>query len=174
LTPPVLHATALAEWRGGAWRAVLLRGPSGAGKSDFALRALAAGWRLVADDRVLAWASGGRLYARAPRRLSGLVEARGLGVVPVQHLAWAEIKLVVDLSEDPAAVERTPEPEWEQIAGVGVRRIALNGRESSATAKVSLALQAATLGAEPEPAYQAPLADEVKRPARRGGLKRNR
>ena len=50
----------------GGWRGALIEGPSGAGKSDLALRALDAGFRLVADDRVVVWTSGGRLFGRAP------------------------------------------------------------------------------------------------------------
>ena len=55
---------------------------SGAGKSDLALRALQAGWRLVADDYALVWRSGEGLWARAPETIVGRIEARGLGVVP--------------------------------------------------------------------------------------------
>jgi serine kinase of HPr protein (carbohydrate metabolism regulator) len=160
---PILHATVVAAWMGGAWRGAMLRGPSGAGKSALALCGLAAGARLAADDRARVWASGGRLFARAPETLHGLIEARGLGVLPVAApLPWAQVGLVVDLAADPAAIERTPEPEWETIAGVRVRRIALFGAESAAWAKLRLALQAATLGAGLEPAYQGRLADEAK------------
>jgi serine kinase of HPr protein (carbohydrate metabolism regulator) len=160
-SPPVLHATAIAHWRAGAWRAVLLRGPSGSGKSDLALRLLGAGWRLVADDRVIAWSSGGRLYARAPARLAGLIEARGLGVEPVAALDWTQAVLAVDLVPGPEALERIPEPARTRIDGVDLPLIALVAREESAPAKLLLALQAATLGAGQEPAYQVRSADEA-------------
>ncbi|HTI67027.1 MAG TPA: HPr kinase/phosphatase C-terminal domain-containing protein [Caulobacteraceae bacterium] len=151
----ILHATAVARWSRGAWSAALLRGPSGAGKSDLALSAMAAGWRLVADDRVMVWASGGRLWGRAPARLAGLVEARGLGVLPAPSLDWAEIALVVDLSASTEALERIPPADWVAVAGVRLRRIDFYPRESSALAKLEFALQAAPLGDDEEPAYQA-------------------
>jgi serine kinase of HPr protein (carbohydrate metabolism regulator) len=159
--PTVLHATAIAHWRAGSWRAVLLRGPSGAGKSDLALRLLGAGWRLVADDRVIAWSSGGRLYARAPARLAGLIEARGLGVAPVGALDWAQAILAVDLVAGPEALERIPEPARTRIEGVDLPLVGLVAHEDSAMAKLLLALEAATLGARQEPAYQVRSADEA-------------
>jgi serine kinase of HPr protein (carbohydrate metabolism regulator) len=137
----------VALWTRGQWRAALLRGPSGRGKSDLALRALAAGWRLVADDRVVLWASGGRLHGRPHARLAGLAEARGLGVVPVPALDWAEIGLVADLAASAEALERIPQPDTVELAGVGVRRIDLYAIESSALAKLTLALEEAALGA---------------------------
>ena len=162
--PPVLHATAIARWGAAGWRAVLLRGPSGSGKSDLALRALSAGWRLVADDRAVAWASQARLYVRAPARLSGLVEARGLGVLAAAPLDIAAVGLVVDLVASPDALERVPAVAWVEIEGVRLRQISLFGREASAPAKLALALEAATLGAEPEASYQAGSADVAEAP----------
>ena len=76
----ILHAGLIAARIAGFWRGVLIEGPSGSGKSDLALRALSQGFRLVADDRVVVWASGGRLFGRAPEILNGLIELRGLGV----------------------------------------------------------------------------------------------
>ena len=48
----VRHAGLIALWDAGVWRGALIEGVSGAGKSDLMLRALQAGWTLVADDRV--------------------------------------------------------------------------------------------------------------------------
>ena len=141
--PPTLHATVVARFARGRWRAALVRGPSGAGKSDLALRALAAGWRLVADDRAVVWASDGRLFARAPETLAGLIEARGQGVASVPALPMAEVVLIVDLAPEPSGLERIPQPAWETLEGVRVRRIDLFGAEISAPAKMALALQRA-------------------------------
>ena len=175
MSPPVTHATAVAAWIAGGWRGALLRGPSGSGKSDLALRGLQAGARLVADDRVILWASGARVFARAPRILAGLLEARTVGVRPAPDLPWVEIVLAADLAGSREALDRTPEPDWTALCGCKVRRIDLFALESSAWAKLTLALQAATLGAGLEEAYQAALANEAKAPgAPRGPLKRNR
>lgn len=82
---------------------ILIRGPSGAGKSRLArliLAAVPAGGfaRLVADDRVLLSVADGRLVARAPPALRGLMELRGRGVIALPHEPAALIRLVVDLT----------------------------------------------------------------------------
>ncbi|WP_040850329.1 HPr kinase/phosphorylase, partial [Nitrospirillum viridazoti] len=75
-----VHATCVSV--GGA--GVLLRGASGSGKSDLALRLVDAGALLVADDQVALAAdpTATLLTATAPERLAGLIEVRGLGILP--------------------------------------------------------------------------------------------
>jgi serine kinase of HPr protein (carbohydrate metabolism regulator) len=114
------HAGLLAlPWRGG-WRGVLIEGPSGSGKSDLALRALPEGFRLAADDRVLVWTSGGRAWGRAPDPLSGLLESRGLGVLPVLALPFVRIDLAIRCEASPEAVERFPADERLDLGGVTI------------------------------------------------------
>ena len=92
------HASCVAALRHhGGVAGVLIRGPSGAGKSSLALRMIALGARLVADDCVRLTAREGRLWAHAPERLRGLVEARGLGLMRLQAEPEAPIAYVVDL-----------------------------------------------------------------------------
>lgn len=134
----IRHAGLVARRLGGAWRGVLIEGPSGAGKSDLALRALAQGFRLVADDRVLVWTADGRLYGRAPDPLRGLIEARGIGVLTADPLPFAEVSLLVRLGEP----ERMPDPATEAILGIAVPLLAANPFEISAPAKLSRALEA--------------------------------
>ncbi|MBK5958649.1 hypothetical protein CCR97_10565 [Rhodoplanes elegans] len=106
---PTLHATAVLVGR----RAVLIRGPSGSGKSRLALRLIeatvtAGGFaRLVADDRTIVTAVGGRLLARPPEGLAGMIEVRGFGIGRRPHEPVAVVGLVVDLG-DPQA-ERLPD-----------------------------------------------------------------
>jgi serine kinase of HPr protein (carbohydrate metabolism regulator) len=135
----IRHAGLIARFRGGSWRGVLIEGPSGAGKSDLALRALDQGWRLVADDRTLVWASGGRLYGRAPDALAGLIEARGLGVLPVAPRAFAEIAFAVRCV-DGDAIERASEPETLAILDLPVPLITIAATQASAPAKLGRAL----------------------------------
>ena len=71
----LVHATAIAI--GG--RAVLLRGPSGSGKSDLALRLIDAGARLVSDDYSQLRREDDTILVRAPKPISGLIEAREIG-----------------------------------------------------------------------------------------------
>src|SRR6266545_8207351 len=75
--PASMHACAVLV---GA-RAILIRGPAGSGKSRLALALIEVAGsghlrfaRLVADDRVQLDACHGRLLARAPQTLAGLIE----------------------------------------------------------------------------------------------------
>ena len=136
----ILHAGLLALRRDGFWRGALITGPSGAGKSDLALRALEAGFRLVADDRVTVWTSAGALYGRAPDPLGSLIEARGLGVGAEPALRLAQVMLAVRCVAAGEAIERMPEPETEMVAQTAIPLFRLDAREASAPAKLRRAL----------------------------------
>ena len=84
---------------------VLLIGGSGSGKSDLALRLIAAGAELVADDRTDLFVLRGRLCGRAPARLAGLLEVRGVGIVKLPRARQVCITLVAKLGR---AAERLP------------------------------------------------------------------
>ena len=83
------------------------------------------------------WNSGGRLYGRAPETLHGLIEARGVGVLPVPALAWCEVSAIVLLAE----AERIPDPEWRLIDGVNLPVVRLASFEASAPSKLALQMQ---------------------------------
>ncbi|KKW93125.1 MULTISPECIES: HPr kinase/phosphorylase [Sphingobium] len=130
-----LHATSVAI----DGQAVLLCGPSGMGKSDLALRLIDRGAVLVSDDYTRVLAIEGRLFARAPDRIVGMMEVRGLGLVDMPHADNAPVALAVDLSD---AVERMPlEPAMRAMAGVDVPVVQLAPFEASAPIKVELALR---------------------------------
>ncbi len=107
MAPATVHASCVAF---GPVGGVLIEGPSGSGKSSLALQLIAAGAELVADDRTVLIASEGALFARAPRPLAGLIEARGLGLLRLVVRRLARVRLVIDLS-DPSAARRMPELE---------------------------------------------------------------
>jgi len=132
----IAHAGLIARRAGGGWRGVLIEGPPGAGKSDLALRCLEAGFRLVADDRVVLWTSGERLFGRAPPSLRDLLEVNGVQVLGVPALPLAEVALLVRCG----AAERTPAPAFEDMLGVRVPLIRLDPLQPSAPAKLSRAL----------------------------------
>ena len=90
-----LHASTVAV----NGRGLLILGPSGTGKSALALQLIALGALLVADDRTDLTAQSGRLTARCPAPIKGLIEARGLGLLRAPPLDEAEIALVADLSQ---------------------------------------------------------------------------
>ncbi|WP_448208366.1 HPr kinase/phosphorylase [Azospirillum sp. sgz302134] len=124
---------------------VLLRGPSGSGKSDLALRLIDGGAKLIADDRVELRMDQGRLMATAPAALAGLLEARGVGILPVPTAAEAEVGLLVDLVPRDR-VERLPDPEATPLLDKAVPRLALCPFDASTPAKLRLAATAARAG----------------------------
>lgn len=93
------HGGLIARHRMGRWQGVLILGPSGSGKSHLALTALTAGWRLVADDRVILWSDAGKVFGRAHPRLAGQIEVRGLGIMHAAApiLSFCQIDLVAQM-----------------------------------------------------------------------------
>ena len=149
----IAHAGLIARRQAGRWRGVLIEGPSGSGKSDLALRALGAGFRLVADDRTLVWASAGRLFGRAPETLAGLIESRGQGIFAEPALAFAEIVLVARCSQAPETIERLPSRQLNSLCGLDIPRIEIDAHAHSAPARLWRAMD--HLGAARHKAYQA-------------------
>ena len=94
-TPVLMHACCVAV----SGRAVLITGPAGAGKSALALALMALGADLVADDQTELTVQGGRVTARCPATLRGLIEARGVGILTAPTVPQAAIVLVADLSQ---------------------------------------------------------------------------
>lgn len=134
----IVHAGCLARFGRGFWAGVLLTGPSGVGKSDLALRLLERGWSLVADDRTQIWTSGGDLYARAPDAIAGLIEARGLDVLPAGGRPFCRIALVADCTN--REVERIPPRSRRRLLEAEVEALTLRPMEASAPAKLERAL----------------------------------
>jgi HPr kinase/phosphorylase len=99
-------------------RGLLILGPSGSGKSSLALRLLSLGARLVADDRTLLSVEAGRLVARCPGPISGLIEARGVGILRAPALERADVALIADLGQ--TETERLPPLRHITILGCGV------------------------------------------------------
>jgi serine kinase of HPr protein (carbohydrate metabolism regulator) len=124
---PSIHASTVLV---GA-QAVLIRGPAGSGKSRLTLEFLLAAQsgrmpfaRLVADDRTHVEAANGRLLARPPATIAGLLEVRGLGLRRLPYESVAVVGLVVDLG---TPSERLPPAGHRQveIEGVILPRIAV-------------------------------------------------
>lgn len=114
----VAHASAVCF--GG--RAILIQGASGSGKSGLALRLIALGGTLVADDRVVLERRNGSVVARAPDPLRGLVEARGIGLLRTDQVVDdAPVAAVVDLDFAPAA--RMPQLRVIDLLGTDVELI---------------------------------------------------
>ncbi len=133
-----IHATTVARAGSAGWRGVLLTGASGVGKSDMALRLIDAGWRLVSDDYTAIWTSCGALYATAPARIAGRIEARGLGIVEAACLPLCRVILIAGCLR--STPERLPEPAFEIVHGVRLPRLNLDIRPASAPAILSRAM----------------------------------
>jgi len=97
-----IHGSCVA-WDGNA---VVIQGASGRGKSALALTLMGMGCDLVADDRVILTHLDNRLMAACPPTISGLIEARGIGVLNAATVPCAQVRLVVDL--DSIEHERMP------------------------------------------------------------------
>ena len=109
----VLHASCVVATGG----AVLIRGRSGSGKSALALRLLALGARLVADDRTHLRRERDMLVAEAPTAIRGLIEARGIGILNAPPVTDPEpVVLIVDM--DRQETERLPPVRQARLLGV--------------------------------------------------------
>ena len=114
---PNIHATAIMIGTTG----ILFVGPSGAGKSSAALqciyearmRGLSAA--LVSDDQVLVSEEDGRLIARAPASIAGLIEVRGAGIVRMETVGGAVLHRAVRPIAPPFAERLPPDGETAEI-----------------------------------------------------------
>lgn len=118
---------------------VLILGASGSGKSDLALRLIADGALLVADDQTAVDLRGDALRASAPEKIKGLIEARGVGIVPAAIKRATRLVLAVQLTAKP---ERMPERRTWSLPGaaVAIPLLELDPFEASAPAKLRFAL----------------------------------
>jgi len=139
----ILHAGLIARWSpaGQAFRGVLIMGPSGAGKSDLALRAIGQGFRLIADDRVVVFLSGGAPFGHAPSPLRDRIEARGIGVVDQLSHHCAAINLIVRCESEPGAEPRGDQAPSQSLLGVEVPVIHIWPFGDSAIAKICRATE---------------------------------
>ena len=122
MTLRTVHASALALWTSQGPEGLLLTGEAGSGKSSL-LVALLDAWAargrfaaLVADDRVALAVHGGRLVARAPEALAGLVEVRGVGILARPHLRAARLHRHVALGPVPERLPDACERAFEGVA----------------------------------------------------------
>ena len=128
-----VHGTTVAV----AGAGVLLQGASGSGKSDLALRLIDGGAILIADDRTILSRQGDQVVAHPPEPLRGILEVRGIGLIHAPTLKSIQLRLAVDLDMPP---DRLPAPMFSTLSGVDIPLIRLSAFESSAPAKIRLAV----------------------------------
>tara|TARA_R110000824_G_scaffold17309_1_gene70432 strand:- start:5161 stop:5616 length:456 start_codon:yes stop_codon:yes gene_type:complete len=130
-----MHATAVAISGVG----VMIRGKSGSGKSDLALRLIDRGATLIGDDYVEIRRQDVKLLLNPPSSLAGKLEVRSLGILECDHVSDIELKLIIDLKEDP---DRFPlDTQVMILLGIAVPFCTLDAMETSAAIKAELALQ---------------------------------
>jgi serine kinase of HPr protein (carbohydrate metabolism regulator) len=112
-----VHGTAIVIGTTG----LLFVGPSGAGKSAVALhcigeaRARGLFAALVSDDQVLVSVADGRLVARAPASIAGLIEVRGAGIVTMETVEAAALHRAIRPIEPPFAERLPPDGETVEV-----------------------------------------------------------
>lgn len=141
LSGQILHAGLIALQVDRTWRGILIRGPSGSGKSSLALKAMSAGFRLVADDRVILWQHQHRLFGRAPDALRDLIEIRGIGISRQTTMACCGIDLIIDCLAREVDQERMPDPAFDTLAGCKIPRLALWPQDPCAPEKLFRAIR---------------------------------
>lgn len=136
MTGPVKHqATGIAI----AGRAILIEGAPGAGKSSLALALIDRGAVLVGDDGVVLERDGAALVASPVPATAGLLEVRGLGLVPMPVLAAVPVALVIVL--DPAAPRFIEEPELATRHGAALPLVRLWPDSPALPLRAELALR---------------------------------
>jgi serine kinase of HPr protein (carbohydrate metabolism regulator) len=106
-----LHASAVQL----AGQGVIIFGPSGSGKSSLALELLRQALRdgndawLISDDRVDVEMRGKDLIAAPPAPLAGLIEVRGSGIHPINHIPDARLHLAAELVDEPHSLRMAPD-----------------------------------------------------------------
>ncbi len=104
-------------------RAILIDGASGSGKSSLALALIDRGAVLVGDDGVSLRAEGGVLLASPAPATRGLIEVRGVGLVPMDAAQDMPVALLIRLTRNAARyIETAPR---EAVLGVQIPLVEL-------------------------------------------------
>ncbi|MBV6631816.1 MAG: hypothetical protein KI792_02150 [Alphaproteobacteria bacterium] len=125
------HGTALRVPLSGTDAAfgALIVGASGTGKSTLALTLIEqSDALLIADDQVIVSKTyNGSVWSDCPANIAGLLEVRGVGLVPYPYVGKPHpIDLVIELVRGgPDLVERLPEPTFAEVLGVRVPSLTL-------------------------------------------------
>ena len=117
---------------------VLILGDSGSGKSDLALRLIDNGATLISDDISICRKNLNNIYLYCPPEIKGLLEVREIGIITVPFVEKIKLKLVVNLKSKNN--ERFPEDIYFKILGIKIPLIHIDGKNSSAVAKIKVKL----------------------------------
>ena len=131
----IIHSTAVSLNGDG----ILIKGPSGSGKTDLALRLIESGGKLISDDQVIIKKKAKRLFLSSPKKLNGLMQLSGIGIVKADYVQNIPLELVVKLQPyknlDPFPINKE-----EIIKDLSIPALNLYSFAVSATAKIKVAL----------------------------------
>ena len=116
---------------------VLILGDSGSGKSDLALRLIDNGAPLISDDISICRKNSNNIYLYCPPEIKGLLEVREIGIITVPFVERIKLRLVVNLKSNN---ERFPKDSSFRILGIKIPIINIEGKNSSAVAKIKVKL----------------------------------
>jgi serine kinase of HPr protein (carbohydrate metabolism regulator) len=119
-------------------RGLLIEGDPGSGKSSLALALIDRGAALVGDDGVELTVDEGRVVAHPHPHTRGLIEVRGIGLVPMAVAEAVPVALVVRLTG--AAPRFVEEPTRVTIEGIVLPMIELDPAGSILPLRAELAL----------------------------------
>ena len=117
---------------------VLILGNSGSGKSDLALRLIDNGATLISDDISICRKNSNNIYLYCPPEIKGLLEVREIGIITVPFVERIKLRLVVNLKSNNN--ERFPKDSSFRILGIKIPIINIEGKNSSAVAKIKVKL----------------------------------
>ena len=117
---------------------VLILGDSGSGKSDLALRLIDNGATLISDDISICRKNSNNIYLYCPPEIKGLLEVREIGIITVPFVEKIKLRLVVNLKSNNN--ERFPKDSSFRILGIKIPIINIEGKNSSAVAKIKVKL----------------------------------
>ena len=117
---------------------VLILGDSGSGKSDLALRLIDNGATLISDDVSICRKNSNNIYLYCPPEIKGLLEVREIGIITVPFVEKIKLRLVVNLKSNNN--ERFPKDSCFRILGIKIPIINIEGKNSSAVAKIKVKL----------------------------------
>ena len=117
---------------------VLILGDSGSGKSDLALRLIDNGATLISDDISICRKNSNNIYLYCPPEIKGLLEVREIGIITVPFVESIKLRLVVNLKSNNN--ERFPKDSCFRILGIKIPIINIEGKNSSAVAKIKVKL----------------------------------
>jgi len=100
--PATIHATTVAH----SGRALVIVGAAGSGKSSLAIQLVAMGAKLVADDRTRLHPGPRAPLADCPPSITGLIEARQVGLLRLPRADPTPVAVIVDL--DHLELDRLP------------------------------------------------------------------